>query len=84
MKELENNPDLTENQIKAIKLDINMLKESDEYFISEKKENGGFWYKVYNKMVSESINKIDDNVDEKILRPIQTICEESIKLDHLK
>ena len=84
IKELESNPDLTENQIKSIKFDIDILKASDEYFISERTDNGGFWYKMYNKLVSESINKIDENVEEKILKPIQTVCEESIKEDHIK
>ncbi len=83
VKELENNPDLSENQIKAIKSDIALLKESDEYFINERKENG-FWYKLYNKLVSESIIGIDEKVDEKILKPIQTVVEESIYQDKSK
>jgi hypothetical protein len=83
VKELENNPDLSENQIKAIKSDIALLKESDEYFINERKENG-FWYKLYNKLVSESIIGIDEKVDEKILKPIQAVVEESIYQDKSK
>ncbi len=85
MKELENNPDLSEKQIKDIKADITLLKEADDFYINERRDNGGFWFILYNKLVSERINnKIDDKVDELILGPIKNICEESIKLDNLK
>ena len=83
-KELENNMDLSENQIKAIKNDIALLQASDEFYISERKDNGGFWFNLYNKLVSESINNIDAKTDELILKPIKNICEESIKKDNLK
>lgn len=83
-KELENNMDLSENQIKAIKSDIALLQASDEFYINERKDNGGFWFNLYNKLVSESINNIDTRTDELILKPIKNICEESIKKDNLK
>ncbi len=83
-KELENNMDLSESQIKAIKNDIALLQASDEFYINERKDNGGFWFNLYNKLVSESINNIDTRTDELILKPIKNICEESIKKDNLK
>lgn len=84
MKELENNMDLSENQIKAIKNDISLLQAADEFYINERKDNGGFWFNLYNKLVTESINGLDEKTDELILKPIRIVCEESIKNDNAK
>ena len=84
MKELENNMDLSENQIKAIKNDISLLQAADEFYINERKDNGGFWFNLYNKLVTESINGLDEKTDELILKPIRIVCEESIKTDNTK
>ena len=54
------------------------------HYINERKDNGGFWFNLYNKLVTESINGLDEKTDELILKPIRIVCEESIKTDNVK
>lgn len=77
--ELQNNQTLTSDQKRAIKEDIDLIKESDEEYYQETKHSG-FWFNYYNKLIDYRIkNKKSETTIKEILDPIEDVCRESLQ-----
>lgn len=74
-RELQINKSLTSDQKKSIMKDIEELEKANQIFNEDKKQ-GGFWFKFYDKLVQERINGHDIQVEENILKSIETVCKE--------
>lgn len=76
INELNTNEDLTQSQRKAITEQIAEIKEMDDQYYEDIKLTGGFFYKLYNKIIDHRITGVDKTIEDKILNPIKEICKE--------
>jgi hypothetical protein len=77
MKEIESNRTLNSKQKEEIESSIKALKDADEAYYNDKKQDG-FWFKYFNEMIDERIQGKDIQTEEAILAPIERIVKESV------